>query len=566
MTRVIRTILTVAALSGPCLAHARAADGPEKAAPAGAKMNVRQLHEHLVRGAGWIRIRTADGTAHGTAWIVDQKKRLMITNAHVVAGLDEVRVIFPEYKGGALVREEAAYDRVAGVAAVVIDRDENRDLALLLVAQIPATSRELKIAAAAPEEGDSVRTIGGHTLGGEGMVWGAVRGEVRTVGPVPGRRGTAKVNKVSTDAPINGGNSGGPLVNEAGEVVGVNASFQANARNVSHHIAADELRTFFAVAGPLAAPETAEDFLFRGLRRSLAGRSDAAIPDFSAALKRDPKLALAHFGRGLAFLSKKDPGTALEDLNDAIRLAPGNSEFHLVRGVAYVALKQDAKAEAEFTTAIRLDPNQHRAYDARGAVRLRANKPELALADFDRAIEKAAEVPQYLANRAKAHDQLGKHEAAMKDWAAAFDLDDENAEYAVNCGFAACNAGKFATALRAFELAVKIDPTPLNVLYVARGKFLTGDLQGALKVVNLGLGQLEKGGTASDLSRGYRYRGMIQSALKNHKEAVADLTKAIELSGRKDMFAYVERSKAHKAAGNDEAAEEDMAAAKKLGW
>ena len=93
------------------------------------------------------------------------------------------------WKDGKLVREESAYARIGGVKAIVIDRDENRDLALLMLESLPDACHGLKVADAEPEEGDTVRMIGGFTLGGKGVVWGAVRGEVRTVGPVFGWNG-----------------------------------------------------------------------------------------------------------------------------------------------------------------------------------------------------------------------------------------------------------------------------------------------------------------------------------------------------------------------------------------
>ena len=569
MTHTIRKLFAAALLGSTCLlptASAFADNAPAAAAPAVKTMTARQLHDHLAKGTGWVRIKTETGTINGTAWIVDKGRKWMITNAHVVDGRDAVQVIFPEWKDGKLVREESAYAAVAGVKATVIDRDESRDLALLLLESLPETGHGLKVADAEPEEGDSVRTIGGFTLGGEGLVWGAVRGEVRTVGPVQGWKGGAKVRKVSTDAPINGGNSGGPLVSDAGEVVGVNASYQTNARNVSHHISTDELKGFLKVAGPLAEPTTAEQFLLRGTRRLAAARNEAAIRDFSAAIKKDDNLAASYHLRGKAFLYSGDAGTALDDLNTALKLDAGNYDVHVSRGKAHLALKKGDEAQADFAAAIRIDPSQALAYNERGVAHFRGGKFEAAVVDFTRAIEKGNPIALYHANRAEANANLGRHGASAEDWAKASDLAPKNVHYAVSCGWACVGAGRFDAALHAFRYAAKLDPSPRNTVLVAIGLRLCGDYKSALKTVDESLAKYGDGGQSDELFTAYYNRGIIRSALKNHKPALDDLTKAIELTDAKNLYAFVERAKANKVAGNDDAADADFAAAKKLGW
>lgn len=569
MPRSLRTLFAAALLGGTCLlptALAFAEDTPAARTPAVKKMTARQLHDHLAKGSGWVRITTETGTNNGTAWIVDKGRKWMVTNAHVVDGRDSVQVIFPEWKDGKLVREELAYAGIAGVKATVIDRDENRDLALLLLESLPDASHGLKVADAEPEEGDSVRTIGGFTLGGEGLVWGAVRGEVRTVGPVFGWKGNAKVRKVSTDAPINGGNSGGPLVNDAGEVVGINASYQTDARSVSHHISTDELKGFLKVAGPLAEPTTAGQFLLRGTRRLDAGRGEAAIRDFSAAIKKDDALAAAYHLRGKAFLYVGDAGTALDDLNTALKLDAGQYDFHVSRGKAHLVLKKGDEAQADFAAAIRIDPSQSLAYNERGVAHFRGGEFEAAVADFTRAIDKGDPLAVHYANRAEAHGKLGRPDAGARDWAKASDLAPQNVHYAVSCGWACVEAGRFDACLHAFRYAAKIDPSPRSTVLVAIGLRLCGDFKSALKTVDEGLAKYGGGGESDELFTAYYNRGIIRSALRNHKPALEDLTRAVELSDAKNPYAFVERAKANVAAGNDAAAAADFAAAKKLGW
>lgn len=126
--------------------------------------------------------------------------------------------------GGRTTVETASGERFR---AEVVDVKVRWDLAVLAVPEL-AGRPYLPVASAAPEVGDRVWAIG-HPYGAqipsgflEGTLrWSLSEGIVSQVG----------ARAVQTTAPINPGNSGGPLVNEAGEIVGV----------VSRHIRADGL-------------------------------------------------------------------------------------------------------------------------------------------------------------------------------------------------------------------------------------------------------------------------------------------------------------------------------------
>jgi serine protease Do len=131
----------------------------------------------------------------------------LVTNAHVVEGADEVQVRL------------ATGRRLRGT---VIGRDGRVDLALVKVEskeRLPilplGNSDELRV-------GEFVMALG-HPFGLEQTVsFGIIS-----------RRGTslvaaAPVDFIQTDASVNPGNSGGPLVNMAGQVVGVNSMAARN--------------------------------------------------------------------------------------------------------------------------------------------------------------------------------------------------------------------------------------------------------------------------------------------------------------------------------------------------
>jgi serine protease Do len=154
-------------------------------------------YEQLVEGLGTGFLVTTDG--------------LIITNQHVVTGAEQIVVTLRDGRDfpARLLGEDARTD----IAVVKIDTTG------LPVAPIGRSS--------GLQVGDWVVAIGnpyGYVLGNSepSVTAGVVSGLGRDILP-SGDQGGLYVDMIQTDAAINPGNSGGPLVNAAGEVVGVNA-------------------------------------------------------------------------------------------------------------------------------------------------------------------------------------------------------------------------------------------------------------------------------------------------------------------------------------------------------
>ena len=142
----------------------------------------------------------------GTGIIIDTDGHILTSN-HVVEGIDVVSVTL--YDGERLDAE-------------VVGRDRHTDLALI---KVPAEGLQPALLgdSSALLVGQDVVAIG-HALGLGGaptVSKGVVSALDRTIGT---ESGSTLVDLIQTDASINMGNSGGPLVNARAEVVGINAS------------------------------------------------------------------------------------------------------------------------------------------------------------------------------------------------------------------------------------------------------------------------------------------------------------------------------------------------------
>lgn len=131
----------------------------------------------------------------------------ILTNHHVIAGAQTVRVIFNDGRE---------------ISAKVVNYDESQDLAVIRITedvQVPGIA-ELGDSDAL-RAGESVVAIG-NPLGKE-FIGTVTTGVVSAVNRVINSDGN-KLTFIQTDAAINPGNSGGPLLNSRGQVIGINTA------------------------------------------------------------------------------------------------------------------------------------------------------------------------------------------------------------------------------------------------------------------------------------------------------------------------------------------------------
>ncbi len=150
-------------------------------------------------------VRTQDGS--GTGFLVDSNGTL-ITNAHVVGDNKQVQVRFDD-KGAYHDADVLSVDASTDLAAIKIDASAAQGIRPLQLAD----SDKVQV-------GDSAIAIG-YPLGLDRTATaGIISGLERQIESPNG----FSIDKViQTDAPVNPGNSGGPLLNAKGQVIGVNS-------------------------------------------------------------------------------------------------------------------------------------------------------------------------------------------------------------------------------------------------------------------------------------------------------------------------------------------------------
>jgi hypothetical protein len=163
------------------------------------------------------------GGGAGTGFLIDARERLLVTARHVVektggGGAHAVIVIFAETRDGQVITDVSHYRRHWATLALrgkVVYESVRRDMAVIQVEKLPAGIKALELAAHAARPGQMVHLVGNSSerFGG---VFSYCRGYVRNVF----RWEDLGARVVATQAPTNRGDSGGPTVNNLGEVVG----------------------------------------------------------------------------------------------------------------------------------------------------------------------------------------------------------------------------------------------------------------------------------------------------------------------------------------------------------
>jgi hypothetical protein len=222
------------------------AAGPARSNPA--------LYQQALRSTGWVVVPQSGGMSCGTCWVADGERRLVVTCRHVVGDAREVLVYFPRFEEDRPVVEAIRYLRESSaVTGRVIAADPVRDLAVVHLASLPAGVKAMPLADRGCGPGDDVHSIGNSGISGglgEGTLWWYTRGSVRQVHSrkVKSDEGARTVWLVETQAPVNEGDSGGPVVDRKGRLVGVTDSYSSSQRLVSQNIDVREVRAFLKEA------------------------------------------------------------------------------------------------------------------------------------------------------------------------------------------------------------------------------------------------------------------------------------------------------------------------------
>ena len=222
----------------------------EKASPA-----VVEIEISGVRRFGSLEIPGIP--SWGSGFLIDANGHI-VTNYHVVADGNEFMIRLSD--GREIGAERLGVSQADDLAVLKVDPSEVSGIAPLRLADSSEVlPGQLAIAVGSPfREFNSI---------GVGIVSGIGRGQRSILNrPIP--------DMIQTDAPLNPGNSGGPLLNAAGEVIGINSSVRVESDGAS----LEDFRMGFAVPSNTALSVLPSLIASVDMRRPWIGIQGAPTP------------------------------------------------------------------------------------------------------------------------------------------------------------------------------------------------------------------------------------------------------------------------------------------------
>ena len=268
----------------------------------------------------------------------------VVTNLHVVRGAVRAEIKTLDGKGKVFP--------VNGTLAV----DEEGDLALLGVEMPLERARASELASELPDEGEPIFVIG-NPLKLEGSVSDGIVSAVREV--------PNSYRIIQITAPISHGNSGSPVFNLRGQVLGVVTVKVTNGQNINLAIAAARVGELKAgKLQPLSElalknkGDIAESSYRAGLESLWLGNYDNAVGYFENAVNKNPRRAEAWVQVGYCKVKQGKNQEAIRAYLQALQLKPADAEIYNKLGDAYYYSGRLREAIESYSEAALLQPDR----------------------------------------------------------------------------------------------------------------------------------------------------------------------------------------------------------------
>ncbi|MGD1008267.1 MAG: trypsin-like peptidase domain-containing protein, partial [Ignavibacteriaceae bacterium] len=274
--------------------------------------------------------------------VVISDKGYVVTNYHVLEGCEKIEVLHG--------KEVIPYVDIIGI-------DVEKDILILKIDKKKFPS--IKI-------GDVKKISIGQTV----YAIGSPLGFENTIseGIISGLRNDESTgrNFIQITASISPGSSGGAVVNEKGELIGISTLTATEGQNLNFAIPINDVLGI--KIGSFLKDDSYKDYelFYSGYYADKKGNYQEAIDYFTNYLIKYPNDANAYSNRGIAKADLEDYRGAIQDYNQAIEINPNYAGAYYNRGIAKADLEDYRGAIQDYNQAIEINPNDANAYYNRG--------------------------------------------------------------------------------------------------------------------------------------------------------------------------------------------------------
>jgi S1-C subfamily serine protease len=187
-------------------------------------------------------------TRTGTGVLVDANRRLVATSLHIVGEAEFVDLAFPKFDEDKEPIVDPARYQSGRFRGRVVHKEPNIDLALVELEQVPAGAAEMPLAMSRVKADEVVHLVGNS--GERKTLWNYRPSKVRNVAldkwSIPDAATKKEVQydgwRIEIESAISPGDSGGPLLNDNGQLAGIAHAADVSGNRVSFYIDASEVR------------------------------------------------------------------------------------------------------------------------------------------------------------------------------------------------------------------------------------------------------------------------------------------------------------------------------------
>ena len=473
------------------------------------------------------------------------------TNYHVIEDAENISVAIPGPMGS------------RKLSAKVIVSDEKNDLAILLINDpdfdgfdpIPYGFRNSAVSV-----GEDVFVLGypmTETMGEEVKLTNGI------VNSKTGFQGDITMYQIS--APVQPGNSGGPLFDEDGNIIGVVSAKHEGAENVNYAVKISYLKSLIDILPQQIALEEnnglagmklkdqmsiVSNFTFlisvnedvsldRGVSSSDFDSDNSTTGGLDNNSSSTEEIAAYHYEKAQEYFVNNDHVTALDHVDQCIEALPNYSAPYFLKGyIYYWGINNYEKARENFTITLQMDEQDDNAFLYRGLANRKLSKDIDAIKDFSQAIAINSENTDAYFMRAVIKSGLSDARGALADYAEIIKREASATPNIYQMGTVYNNYGyqliqmdRVQDALPYLDKAVELSPNE-SYIWGSRGEYhyRVGNYKACIRDMLKSIELVDETlAINSNPALPYYLIGMSKIQLKQYRDACTYLSKAGEL-------------------------------------